>query len=473
MAEPPSTLKSRRTTLEVALSVITEIRSGEGINALLMTLNIFLQLSAYYLIKPVQKALFLQSFGAEHESYMSAAIAVSLLLIVPTYARLINRFPPTRVVVGVTLFFASHLVLFYGASHIDAARSFLGLAFYVWVGVFSMMIMAQFWAFANDLYTGEQGKRVFALLGVGASLGAVCGSQLTTLLVGSLGEQSVYLLLLPSAGLLFLCACISHVVCRRMRGSAIRPTATSAPRPAIASAKRQRTSSAFQMVFKHRYLRLIAALSLVFTVVNTNGEYLLSRLIVDSAIAAREAGTLGGLTTAAFVGLAFARFFFWVNVLGVILQTFVVSRLVKFGGVRMTLLFLPTIALFGAVAFLAFPVLAVLKFAKTAENASDYSVNNTVRHILWLPTTTEMKYQAKQAVDTFFVRMGDVCSAVLVFVFVDFLQLGPRMMAISSAALVSVWLLLALGIARENRLLTAPPRVPEDSGNPRERISAS
>lgn len=124
------------------------------------------------------------------------------------------------------------------------------------------------------------------------------------------------------------------------------------------------------------------------------------------------------------------------------------------GGLKLTFFVLPVIALFGAVAVLIFPLLSVLRPSKIAENSTDYSVNNTVRQMLWLPTTRSMKYQAKQAVDTFFVRMGDVGSALLVFTMASVLSISDiRIFAATNAVLVVVWLVLAARILNEQKVL--------------------
>jgi hypothetical protein len=130
--------------LSPILKPITEVRAGEAVTALLLTANAFLLLAAYYLIKPVREALILAlASGAEYKSYLGAAIAVLLLLAVPLYARAFDRYPRGKLVVGVSCFFALHLVAFFALGMNDAVKSRLGLAFFVWVGVFNMMVVAQ------------------------------------------------------------------------------------------------------------------------------------------------------------------------------------------------------------------------------------------------------------------------------------------------------------------------------------------
>ena len=103
--------------------------------------------------------------------------------------------------------------------------------------------------------------------------------------------------------------------------------------------------------------------------------------------------------------------------------------------------------------------LSVLRVAKTAENATDYSLQNTVKQALFLPTSREAKYKAKAAIDTFFVRFGDTASALLVAVGLHALHFGPRAFAAANLVLISVWILLNVGIAREHKKL-----VPDDRG---------
>ena len=217
-----SSTEGSRSPLERALGIVTEVKAGEGVTALLLTFNVFLLLTAYYVIKPVREGLVLaMKSGAEYKSYLSAAIAVALLVAVPAYARVANRLPKNKLVAGVTLFFASHLVVFWGLSKIPSAEQNLGLVFYVWVGIFNMMVVAQFWAFANDLYTPEQGKRLFALVGIGASVGAALGAYVTSFLKDTLG-LGIYELLLVSGVLLVGCAALTQMAHAREHRTALR-----------------------------------------------------------------------------------------------------------------------------------------------------------------------------------------------------------------------------------------------------------
>src|SRR5262249_2792367 len=142
---------------------------------------------------------------------------------------------------------------------------------------------------------------------------------------------------------------------------------------------------------------------------------------------------------------------FWVNTISAVLQAFVVSRVIKWLGVGGALVILPIVSC-GAYTILAFlPVLGIVRGAKITENSLDYSLNNTARQSLFLPTAREVKYKAKQAVDTFFVRLGDVLSAGLVFAGTTWFALKPAGFAIVNVGFTLVWIVIALAIGREFR----------------------
>ena len=447
--EQPVRVAARQSLLDRALGIITEVRPGEGATAVLLALSLFLLLMGYYIIKPVREALILQhAGGAEYKSWLGAAIALLLLGVVPAYSKLADRLPRNRLVAFVTLFFASHLVVFYAAASTSGLREslLLSLIFFVWVGIFNMMLVAQLWAFANDVYDPERGRRLFVIVGLGASLGAIAGGQVTAALSSVF---DVFEMLLVGAVALVGVAVISQVVHRRELGRA--PAA--APPDSLAPPPRPDTSDGLSMVVRHRYLGLIAAFSLVWNIVNTNGEYMIGKLIKAAAELEVERGALNAADVVRFIAGRFNAYFQWTSWLSFVLQFLVVSRLIQRAGFGPAFLIFPAVALIDGVAVAIAPVLAVLFIGKIAENSIDYSLNNTLRNMLWLPTTREMKYKAKQAVDTFFVRMGDVASGAWVVLGATVLHLGVRGFAIANVLLVLVWLWLAWAIVKQQRKL--------------------
>lgn len=142
--------------------------------------------------------------------------------------------------------------------------------------------------------------------------------------------------------------------------------------------------------------------------------------------------------------------------MAVLLQAFVVSRLTKYLGMAGVLFALPVVAL-EAYGFVAFGAgLALIRVAKTSENATDYSVMNTARQMLWLPTSRAEKYKAKQAADTFIVRLGDVFAAAFVWLGTHVLVLSRRGFAVTNLVLIAAWLALAWLLLQEYRKKQTP-----------------
>ncbi len=452
--------------LDRALRLFADVRSGEGTTAILLALNVFLLLATYYCIRPVREALILSTTGGpELKSYLAAGQAILLLGLVPAYGALADRLPRRRLLNTVTAFFIVCLAAFYALAQTDVP---IAVVFFLWVGIFNLMIVAQFWSFANDLYTKEQGERLFAIVAVGASLGAVLGARLAGSLIPVLGLPQ---LLLVAAGILALAVVISNLVDARERArheSHLPAQLTTAELPAatgeyqiqtVEDAKKLTVSlpgagplsrrGTFKLVFGNRYLLLIALLIMLVNWVNTTGEYILGRTVVDAAKAAVGTGAASGLSESEYIGQFYSEFLFIVSIAALVLQLFVVSRLIKYVGVRVSVMVLPVLA-FTGYAVLAFaPVLALVRLVKIAENATDYSIQNTVRNVLFLPTSRDEKYKAKQAIDSFFWRAGDVLSAALVFVGITLLGSGTTGFARANLVLACVWLLLALAVGRE------------------------
>jgi ATP:ADP antiporter, AAA family len=462
LTTPPG---DRAGPLDRALRPFADVHAGEGGTVLLLALNVFLLLACYYFIKPVREALILSGEGAEVKSYAAAGQAIMLLVLVPAYGLLADRLPRRALLNAVTGFFVVCLLGFYGLTRAGVE---VGVAFFLWVGVFNLMIIAQFWSFANDIYTKEQGERLFAIVAFGGSLGAVLASVFASKLIPLTGVPE---LLLVAAGLLVLAAILSNVVDTRERTrhethlpvhltTAEIPAATgeyqvqmvedakklTVSLPGIGPTSRKGT---FRLVFQDRYLLLVAFLALVLNWVNTTGEYILGRTVEGAAQAAVAAGTANGLSVPEYIGQFYSQFFFAVNALGLTVQLFVVSRLLKYLGVRVAVMVLPVIALFGYTVLAFAPILALVRVVKIAENATDYSIQNTVRNVLFLPTSRDQKYKAKQAIDSFFVRAGDVLSTALVYTGTTLLAFGATSFARVNLALAAVWVLLALAIGRE------------------------
>jgi AAA family ATP:ADP antiporter len=305
------------------------------------------------------------------------------------------------------------------------------------------MVVAQFWAFASDLYTEEQGKRLFPLIGVGASLGAWVGS----LRAGAIVDTS-------SPARLLAGACVVLIVCAALVPLINRLTVRGTRADAAVSTAPVERDGGFALIRGDRYLTLIALFTLLVNLVNTSGEYLFSRYVVEqSHLLYPGADAAAEGARARFVGETYSQLFSTVNLLGFLLQTFVVSRLFKWIGVERSLFIHPIVALAGYMLLLRAPSMQVIGPLKVVDNSLDYSLGNTARQALWLPTSRAAKYKAKQAVDSFFVRAGDVTQAGIVFAG-ERLAFGVPAFAAINVVLSGAWLVVAglLALARAQRV---------------------
>src|SRR3954469_4888127 len=415
-----------RSLIERVLAPIADVKREEAPSALLMTLLILLLLAAYYLMKTGREILILTEGGAAVKSYSSAGQAVLLLLVVPAYGAFASRVTPVRLVTFVTLFFTLHQALFAVAI---AAGFHVGILYFLWLGIFNLMVVAQFWAFASDVYSEEQGRRLFPLIGVGGSLGAWIGSVRAGAIVAEAGPVRLFV---TASVVLLVCAALVPLI---YRVTPRRGSATHAPADEPIG-----KGGGFAMIRADRYLVLIAMLTLLLNVVNTTGEYLFGRYIVEQSQALfAGAGADAVAARERFVGETYSQFYSVVNLTGFVLQMVVVSRFFKGLGIGRSLLVHPAVAMIGCLLMLRSPSLQTIAMVKVADNSINYSLSNTTRQALWLPTSREAKYKAKQAVDSFVVRAGDLASAGLVFAG-ESLAFTVSAFAVLNIGLVAVWL---------------------------------
>jgi AAA family ATP:ADP antiporter len=404
----------------------------------LFGLQIFLLLTAYYLLKTVREPLILLwgAWGLEGDElkiYATSAQALLLFGLVPLYGALAGRVRRLALVRITLIIFILSLVVFIvlGAGQVPIA-----VPFYMWLGMVSLLGIAQFWSLAADLHSREAGERLFGVIAIGGSLGAIVGAQAARRLIGGLGIYG----LMTTAALLYAAAL---VVVTAIEHACPRSSAS----PEAAAPAAPPTHNALSLVAHNRYLLLIGGLLVVANLVNTQGEFILAETVKTHARLYPEA------ERAALVGRFYGAFYSVVNAVALLIQALLVSRVLKRGGTRWALFLLPSVAMAGYGAIALVPTLAVVALGKAAENSFDYSMQTTVRQTLFLPTDRETKYKGKATVDTVCVRLGDMAAGALVLVSLHVFSLSRRGFALGNLALVVVWLVVALAIARRHRRL--------------------
>jgi AAA family ATP:ADP antiporter len=214
---------------------------------------------------------------------------------------------------------------------------------------------------------------------------------------------------------------------------------------------------AFELIRKDRYLIYLAMLTVVVNIATTSSDYLFGRLLVDASVERFGDGAESADDRERFIGATYGRVYSGINLASFLIQLFLVSRVFKYVGVANALFLHPLVALLGYLLMMGRPAIDVVRWFKTADASLDYSLDNTARQALWLPTSREAKYKAKQAVDSFFVRVGDMVQAGIVFVG-NALSFGVPAFAVLNTGLVVAWLMIVARLRTLYREREQPPR---------------
>ncbi len=434
------------TPFERLLTLFTRVRPGEGRSAFLFFAHGFLLLFSYQVVKALREAFMLVKFTAEVRSYAVAVTALVLMILVPLYGRVRRRLDGERLLRAVTAFFAVNLLafvaVFAAAGKVGGATAF---AFFVWVSVFGLMVVAQLWAFAADTLNLKSGQRLFPVIMVGANLGALVGAKTAQLAAASL--TPIGLMIVATATLLATIALAGperRAVPEGSRALAVE-RGTGAPR----------LLGGIGLVLRDRYLLLIALLVVLLNWINTTGEFVLADFVQKDA-AQRVAASGGALDLGALITEFYGSFQFWVTVVGLSIQMLLVARIYRTIGVRGALIVHPVIVAlgYGLIALAPLiagfvPIFTLIRLVKIAENSVDYSLMNTTRHALFLPVDRDAKYEGKTAIDSFFWRCGDLIQAGVVYAGLNWLGWGVPQFALLNLALAVVWIALAVAIGRE------------------------
>jgi ATP:ADP antiporter, AAA family len=443
--------------LERFLRLFAKVEPEEGLTSLILVLNIFLILVAYYLIKPVREgwlsiSMFRGLSQLEVKAYSAFGQSLLLIAFLPLYAKLAAVWTRRALILRVGGVFGALLLVFWALQPglIFERVPYVGLFFYVYVGIFSVALVAQFWSFASDLYGEDRGRRLFPLIAIGASAGGAAGAWIGERLLKLERIEAFDLILVA---LLPLAVALALAAWSDRRGTYGHPSTWTTARwqePAAPD-----NQGAYQLILQHRYLAGTALMVMLFNWIVASGDNILFGLVQQGVRTELDAfvgqpdeyARLVNVATTAFYG----DLYFWVNLSGLVLQAFFVSRILRYGGFMALMLTTPLISLAAYVSMAVTPVMSLIKTMKILENSSVYSVNNTARHMLWLPATKEMLYQAKTAIDTLFFRLGDGLAALTVLIGTRILKLDIFGFLVINIALVLVWIVLSVYLVRENR----------------------
>jgi AAA family ATP:ADP antiporter len=419
-------------------------RPGEGAVLLWTSTYYFLVLCAYYVLRPIRDDIGAAS-GAENLAWLFTGTLVGMLLVHPLYTSLVSRLTRRRFIAYTYRFFILNLVAFYLFYRLtnDSTSVWVGRVFFIWTSVFNLFVVSVFWSLVTDVFRPGQAKRLFGIVAVGGTLGAMLGASLTTGLVGIVGPLN---LMLISALILELAVQASHVLDRteaRLRAADAAESAAATPavpappvRDASAEVIGGGTLDGIRHVLSSPYLLGIAGLMLCYTISSTFLYF------QQADVVARVFGDDTVARTRVFGAMDIA-----VNALTLFAQLFLTGRVMKWFGVGFALAFLPIVTLIGFGTLGLAPTLAVIVTFQVLRRAGNFAIQRPGREALFTVLPRTDKYKAKNFSDTFVYRLGDQVGAWS-YRWMAVFGLGLSGLAFTMVPLAIVWLAITIWLGR-------------------------
>lgn len=426
--------------LERTIGRVVDVRPGEWAGVLLSAGLFFCVLSSWFVVRPVRDAMGIAGDPLKLPWLYMGTLA-GMLVANPLFALLVSRFPRRRFIPYTYHFFTINLLIFFVLMRGDWAEKggAVAKAFFVWGSVFNLFVVAVFWGFMADLWRSEQGKRLFGMVGIGGTLGAIAGAGATSVLVERFGVPAM---LLVSAVLLQgAVGCVAGLsrVFRVDRGAAER---TSDEGGGAGVLRGGGVLSGVRDVARSPYLLGICLLMVLYTVSSTF-VYFEQAKIVNAAFETREQRTE-----------AFARIDLYTQSLTVLMQMFVSGWALRRLGVGAALALLPVLTLGGFAALAASPTFAVLGVFQVVRRAVDYAIARPAREVLYTVVSREEKYKAKSLIDTFVYRGGDAAGAG-VSVALTAMKIGLVGLTGLAAPLMVLWAAVGFWLGRRQSAAAA------------------
>src|SRR5213595_176922 len=428
-------MPSHRDGLQFALSVksifnkIVDVKPNEVRALWLGFILFFVVLAGYYVIRPIRDNIGATQF--ENLWWMFTVVLVAMIVANALFSMIVARMSRRKFIPIAYRFFILNLVIFFVLMQFmpPGEQPWVDGCFFVWVSVFNLFATAVFWGFMTDIFTNEQGKRLFGFIAVGGSLGGMLGPLITASLVH---RVSTGVLLLICAGMLEIAAQSIRFFPAEFRRSDSKSAEDAAAAEKPIGGK---FWDGVTHICKSPYLFGLFLFILLYTLTSTWAYFQQSDL------------TRAGITDKAARTAFFAKLDLSVNTLTLLLQIFLTGRLMKYLGVTVTLLFMPALSLFGFAAMGLVPVLSVLAAFQIARRASTFAFMRPAREVLFTVLRREDKYKAKSFIDTFGYRCGDQFGVS----YSGLKALGLSLSAISYIAIpiVAGWCVLGVWLGRK------------------------
>src|SRR5438309_2613863 len=443
---------ARRYSMKKLFSKIVDVKPNEVRALWLGFILFFVVLAGYYVIRPIRDNIGATQF--ENLWWMFTVVLVAMIVANALFSMIVARMSRRKFIPIAYRFFTLNLIIFFVLMQFmpPGKQPWVDGCFFVWVSVFNLFATAVFWGFMTDIFTNEQGKRLFGFIAVGGSLGGMLGPLITASLVHRVS----------TGVLLLICAGMLEIAAQSIRFFPAESRRHDSSSAGDAAAAEKPIGGNFwdgvTHICKSPYLFGLFLFILLYTLTSTWTYFQQSEL------------TKVGFADKAARTAFFAKLDLSVNTLTLLLQIFLTGRLMKFLGVTVTLLFMPVLSLFSFTALGLVPVLAVLAVFQVARRASTFAFMRPAREVLFTILRREDKYKAKSFIDTFGYRCGDQFGAWS-YGGMQALGLGLSTISYIAVPVVACWCALGVWLGRKQRAL-ADAQAKRDQAAPLTDIAA-
>ena len=421
------------TTLERWLARVMPATPQERAAALWSFAYFFALLAGYYVLRPLRDQMGIAG-GVKNLPWLFTATFVTLLVAQPLYGALVARLPRARFIPIVYHFFVANLLVFWALLTFDVETAVVARVFFVWVSVFNLFAVAVFWSFMADLFTSEQGKRLFGFIGAGGTAGALLGPIITIWLSVPLGPVNLMI-----AAVIFLELAVFCVY--RLERNVVMREQAQAPTESIGGS----AFAAIPELVRSPYILgigvWVALLSYAATIIYFEQAHIVS-----------EAVKSAGLQTRIFASIDLA-----VSLLTLVTQLFITGQVLKRVGTGVAAAALPIVYIVGFAVLAVMPTFIVVVTVQVVQRWMNFAIANPARQLFFTVVTREEKYKAKNLVDVVVYRGSDALSG---WIFDTLQGLGLKLGAIALCSLpvVAGWAVLSLALGREQEKRSARRR---------------
>lgn len=416
------------------LSRIVEIKRGEEVISFLLFFYFFLISAPYTIIKSVRNAKYIIEYSAINLPFAYLLAAVLMGFVVAFHSKIQTRIPRGFLIIASLVFFILSSFAF-GILFLKDL-GWVPLVFFIWANIFIMVLMTQFWILVNDIFNPREAKRLIGFFVSGGILGGIAGGLLAGVLAIHIPDQLLYI----AAGMLILNVGVVASIFRwrkKISPDSFREVKESFEKPE--SFKKFGFLDCFKTVRTTYYLKLLAAAVTITWIVSTFIDWQYNNVIQNSVRQTFYISFFGYFNSAMLV----IPFF---------IQLLMTSNFIKRFGIRLSLLVYPLMLLLFSFGIAGSPSIPLALGIKGSDKSLSFSLNQSVRELLYIPISPEVKYKAKIFIDMFLNRLGKGIGALLLMVFI-YVRTAPvvaiRIVSVMSLLFILLWVILNLRLSKE------------------------